>query len=100
MFFMLCIANISAPPSINLFSEVLLMARAMSFDFYMVVMFPLGSFLGAVFTFYIFSYTQHGKNFFLLSSSLNCNLKELNTLLLHIIPLNLIILVPEYFLIF
>jgi len=100
IFFMLCIANISAPPSINLLSEILLMARIISFDFFIVVIFPLGSFLGAVFTFYIFSYTQHGKNFFLLRSSLNCNAKELNTLLLHIIPLNLIILVPEFFLIF
>jgi NADH-ubiquinone oxidoreductase chain 4 len=98
IFFILCIANISAPPAINLLSEILLMARIISFDFFMVLVFPLGSFLGAVFTFYIFSYTQHGKIFLTRSGSFNCSIKELNTLLIHIIPLNYLILVPEIFL--
>ena len=100
IFFILCIANISAPPRINLLSEILLMARIISFDFFMLIAFPLGSFLGAVFTFYLFSYTQHGKFYFIRRSSFNCRFKELNTLIIHIIPLNYLILVPEMFLIF
>ena len=100
IFFILCIANISAPPRINLLSEILLMARIMSFDFFILITFPLGSFLGAVFTFYLFSYTQHGKFYFIRRSSFNCRFKELNTLIIHIIPLNYLILVPEMFLIF
>jgi len=100
MFFMLCIANISAPPRINLLSEILLMARIISFDFFILLVFPLGSFLGAVFTFYIFSYTQHGKFYFIRRGRFNCSLKELNTLVIHIIPLNYLILVPEVFLIY
>lgn len=100
IFFILCISNISAPPTINLLSEIILIARIISFDFFMVLSFPLGSFLGAVFTFYIFSYTQHGKNFFITRSSLNCSFKELNTLVIHILPLNVIILVPDVFLLF
>jgi len=98
MFFLLCIANISAPPSINLLSEILLIARIISFDFFMVLVFPLGSFLGAIFTFYIFSFTQHGKFYFMRRRRFNCSFKELNTLLIHIIPLNYLIIIPEVFL--
>nr|QIT06564.1 NADH dehydrogenase subunit 4 [Tomocerus qinae] len=97
MFFFLCAANISAPPSINLLSEIFLMASVMGLDFMMILVFPLGSFLGTVFTIYMFSYSQHGKIFNFLGSSLNCMFIEYITLMMHIIPLNFVILVSEFF---
>src|SRR3954467_8021017 len=62
--FLLRAANIAAPPTINLISEIFLMVRILGFDKIMLLVFPLGSFLGAVFTLYIFSYSQHGQVYY------------------------------------
>lgn len=97
IFFFLCAANISAPPSINLISEIFLMARVMGLDMMIIMVFPLGSFLGTVFTIYIFSYSQHGKNFFGIIRGFNSMFYEYIILLLHIIPLNIVIVVSEFF---
>nr|YP_010022118.1 NADH dehydrogenase subunit 4 [Allonychiurus kimi]QOL12120.1 NADH dehydrogenase subunit 4 [Allonychiurus kimi] len=97
LFFMLCAANISAPPTINLMGEIFLMASVMGFSKIMMVIFPLGSFLGAVFTLFMYSYSQHGKNYFLGVNFLSVNLNEIHNLILHIVPLNLMILKAEYF---
>jgi len=63
LFFMLCAANMAAPPTVNLFSELFLIGRIIKFDLIMLVLFPLGSYLGAVFTLFLFSYSQHGRGF-------------------------------------
>jgi NADH-ubiquinone oxidoreductase chain 4 len=97
--FFLCAANISAPPTINLLSEIFLMGRILSFDSLIVLIFPFGSFLGAVFTLFIFSYSQHGKVFYTLFRYPLVNFRELHTLALHIIPVNLLVLKPDYFLV-
>lgn len=96
--FILRAANIAAPPTVNLLSEIFLMGRILYYDFFMILVFPLGSFLGAVFTIFIFSYSQHGKIYY---SSYGLNLiifREIHVLLIHIIPVNLIILNPFLFL--
>jgi NADH-ubiquinone oxidoreductase chain 4 len=95
--FLLCVANISGPPTINLMSEIFLMARIISFDKFIIVIFPLGSFLGAVFTLFMFSYSQHGKIFYSTLGFNKRNFRELHALVLHIIPVNVIVLKREYF---
>jgi len=95
--FLLCGANISAPPTINLLSEIFLILSVISYDTLMILAFPLGSFLGAVFTLYLFSLSQHGKfhntriNFLIIKRS------EFHSLSLHLIPLNFLVLKPEIF---
>nr|YP_009480517.1 NADH dehydrogenase subunit 4 [Cryptopygus terranovus]APC61724.1 NADH dehydrogenase subunit 4 [Cryptopygus terranovus] len=96
--FLLSAANIAAPPSINLFSEIFLMGSIMSFDTLMFLVFPVGSFLGAVFTIFMFSYSQHGKIYYLSYSLVGNNIRESHVLFMHIIPVNLIILNPSLFL--
>nr|YP_010502037.1 NADH dehydrogenase subunit 4 [Tomocerus caputiviolaceus]UXC95415.1 NADH dehydrogenase subunit 4 [Tomocerus caputiviolaceus] len=96
-FFLLCASNISAPPSINLLSEIFLMASVMGLDFFMIIIFPLGSFLGTVFTIFMFSYSQHGKNFFLVVGASNSFFVEYLVLFMHVVPLNMVILVSEFF---
>jgi NADH-ubiquinone oxidoreductase chain 4 len=59
--FILCAANIGAPPTINLLSELYLLGRLIGFDWFVIYLFPLGSFMGVVFTIFLFSYRQHGK---------------------------------------
>nr|QGT34619.1 NADH dehydrogenase subunit 4 [Metisotoma macnamarai] len=97
--FMLCAANISAPPSINLLSEIFLMASIMNYDLVMMLIFPLGSFLGAVFTLFMFSYSQHGSIYNSVLSYMMINARELHVLLLHVIPLNFLVLKTDYFLV-
>lgn len=96
--FLLTASNIAAPPTINLLSEIFLMSRILSFDWSMMVVFPLGSFLGAVFSIYMFSYTQHGRGYFLGYSYVGPSHRELHTLLIHIIPINMLFLNPSLFL--
>jgi len=100
MVFLLCVANISGPPTINLLSEIFLMARIISFDKFIILLFPLGSFMGAVFTLFMFSYSQHGKVFFSSLGYNGRNFRELHSLTLHILPVNFIVLRREYLMIF
>lgn len=95
--FLLCAANISAPPTINLLGEIFLIISLIGFRKIIIAFFPLGSFLGAAFTLFIFSYSQHGRNYIMGINYLRININELHRLILHIIPLNLIILKSEVF---
>lgn len=90
--FMLSAANIAAPPTINLISEIFLMVRILGFDKFILLVFPLGSFLGAIFTLFIFSYSQHGHLYYNIYGLSIPNIREYHTLVLHIIPLNLVFL--------
>jgi NADH-ubiquinone oxidoreductase chain 4 len=95
--FILCAANISAPPTINLIGEIFLILSLIGFRKFIIILFPLGSFLGAAFTLFIFSYSQHGKNYFMGMNYLGITINDLHNLIIHIIPLNLIILKTEFF---
>lgn len=96
-FFILCGANIAAPPTINLLSEISLIARIIKFDYLMLLFFPLGSYLGALFTLYLFSNSQHGKFFEGLIFFSFISFREYHLIFVHLIPLNLILLKFDYF---
>lgn len=97
--FLLSAANIAAPPTINLISEICLMISLMRFNYHIMLIFPLGSFLGAVFTIFIYSYTQHGKRFISLFSFSQIVHREVHILVLHLIPVYLILISSRVFLI-
>jgi NADH-ubiquinone oxidoreductase chain 4 len=90
--FLLAAANIAAPPTINLVSEIFLMVRILGFDYVILIVFPLGSFFGAVFTLFIFSYSQHGLMYVFLYGFNFSNFREFHILSLHVIPLNILVL--------
>jgi hypothetical protein len=94
---MLCAANVSAPPTINLLSEIGLIIRVLSYETFIVLVFPLGSFLGAVFTFYLFSLSQHGKLGIRNLNFYTIKIRDVHALVLHIIPLNFLVLKPEVY---
>jgi len=96
--FLLCAANIAAPPSINLLSEIILIVRIIKIDIFIILIFPLGSFLGAVFTLFLFSFTQHGNLYFSNYRFRLSSFREYHILILHIIPLNYIFLNSSLFL--
>nr|YP_010049493.1 NADH dehydrogenase subunit 4 [Yuukianura szeptyckii]QPL15828.1 NADH dehydrogenase subunit 4 [Yuukianura szeptyckii] len=90
--FMLCCSNFSAPPSINFLSELMLMSGLMSYEALIMLVFPLGSFIGVVFSFYLYSFTQHGKEYKGLGGLMNAFLLDYHLLVLHIFPLNVFML--------
>nr|YP_010139285.1 NADH dehydrogenase subunit 4 [Kaylathalia klovstadi]QQK54739.1 NADH dehydrogenase subunit 4 [Kaylathalia klovstadi] len=98
LIFLLSAANISAPPTINLLSEIFLMANMLSYDTFMMIIFPFGSFLGAVFTLFMFSYSQHGKSYYLGYSYLGVEHREIHSLVLHIVPVNFLFLKSDFYL--
>lgn len=97
--FLLSAANIAAPPTINLISEICLMISLMRFNYYIVLVFPLGSFLGAVFTIFIYSFSQHGKIFYSLFSFGTRVHREVHCLLMHLIPVYFVLLSSRIFLV-
>lgn len=99
LIFLLCASNIRAPPTINLLSEILLIYRIVEYSYYIIIMFSIGSFMGAVFTFFLFSFTQHGKTYRSLLSLFLMNFREYHLMFLHIFPINFLFLV-SYFIFF
>jgi len=97
--FLLTAANIAAPPTINLLSEIFLIGSIIGFDLFMLVLFPLGSFLGAVFSLFMFSYSQHGKLYNMVYGVNFVVFRELHVIILHITPVNFLILRTSFFVI-
>lgn len=88
--FMLCAANISAPPTLNLFSEFFLIISVLKFEVGIILFFPLGSFLGVVFILYLFAQRQHGKGGLSVVSFIGLTSLESIVLVVHLVPLNII----------
>lgn len=97
LLFLLAAANIAAPPTINLLSEIFLTTRIIGFDIFIMLVFPVGTFLGAVFTIFIYSFSQHGRIYYSFYGVSGGNFRELHALILHVFPLNALILAPMLF---
>nr|UBQ34411.1 NADH dehydrogenase subunit 4 [Homidia koreana] len=96
--FMLLVANMAAPPTINLLSEIFLMVSILKFDYLMLLVFPVGSYMGAVFTVFMFSFSQHGKVYLSNYAYETFFFREYHLLFLHLFPVNILILKSDYFL--
>nr|YP_009971820.1 NADH dehydrogenase subunit 4 [Deporaus marginatus]QNH68707.1 NADH dehydrogenase subunit 4 [Deporaus marginatus] len=96
--FLLCSSNMAAPPSLNLLGEIVLINSLVGYSFYMMVFLSLISFFSAVYSLYLYSFSQHGM-FYCGSYSMNMGLlREYLLLFLHWFPLNLLILKSEFML--
>nr|ALO70843.1 NADH deshydrogenase subunit 4 [Phloeopora testacea] len=95
--FLLCSSNMAAPPSLNLMGEILLINSLISWSYFLMMLLMLTSFFSAVYSLYLYAYTQHGKVYSGLYSFYNGNLREYMLLMLHWLPLNLFILKSEMF---
>uniref|UniRef100_A0AAU6PC61 NADH-ubiquinone oxidoreductase chain 4 n=1 Tax=Midoria longicornis TaxID=3133673 RepID=A0AAU6PC61_9HEMI len=96
MWFMFSCLNMGCPPSINFFSEITIMMSMMmywksSFMFIMIM-----SFIVSYYSFFMFSYTQHGQYSSNYSFS-NINIKEYNLMTQHLYPTVLMILCMEMY---
>nr|QYK19506.1 NADH dehydrogenase subunit 4 [Episcapha opaca] len=93
--FMLCACNMAAPPSMNLLGEILLINSMVSFTGLSMIFLMMMSFFSAVYSLYLYAYSQHGcfnSSIYSFYSSFN---REFLLLFLHWLPLNLLILKSE-----
>lgn len=97
--FLLCICNIAAPPSINLLSEILLINSIVSWNSLNVFPIIIISFIRAGFTLYLFASTQHGQYNSRIYGFTSGTINEYILLGLHWVPINLIILKADLFII-
>lgn len=95
--FLLCSSNIAAPPSFNLLGEIILINSLVRWSFLTIFILAFTSFFRAVYSLYLYSYSQHGIIYSGLYSFFNGNLREFLLLILHWLPLNLLILKRELF---
>nr|WJW73562.1 NADH dehydrogenase subunit 4 [Chamaesphegina sp.] len=90
--FLLCSANMAAPPTLNLLGEIFLLNSIVSMSFLTMLMLIFLSFFSAAYTLYLYSYSQHGKLYSgVYSFSMGFN-REYLLLFLHWFPLNLLVL--------
>nr|QAU54277.2 NADH dehydrogenase subunit 4 [Desmopachria sp. ITV9392]QPA36192.1 NADH dehydrogenase subunit 4 [Desmopachria sp. RRMO-2020]QPA36205.1 NADH dehydrogenase subunit 4 [Desmopachria sp. RRMO-2020]QPA36218.1 NADH dehydrogenase subunit 4 [Desmopachria sp. RRMO-2020]QPA36231.1 NADH dehydrogenase subunit 4 [Desmopachria sp. RRMO-2020] len=95
--FLLSSSNMAAPPSLNLLGEIALMNSLMSWAWMSLFFLMMLSFFSAVYTLYLYSYSQHGKIY---SGKYSCSsgyIREYLLMFLHWVPLNLLILKSNYF---
>nr|YP_010166785.1 NADH dehydrogenase subunit 4 [Scarodytes savinensis]QRV62889.1 NADH dehydrogenase subunit 4 [Scarodytes savinensis] len=95
--FLLSSSNMAAPPSMNLLGEISLLNSLMSWTWMTMIFLMLLSFFSAVYTLYLFSFSQHGKIY---SGKYSCSsgfIREYILLFLHWFPLNLLIIKSNLF---
>nr|QVL28795.1 NADH dehydrogenase subunit 4 [Mesembrius niger]UXG19024.1 NADH dehydrogenase subunit 4 [Mesembrius sp.] len=93
--FLLCSANMAAPPTLNLLGEITLLNSIVSWSWVTMFMLIFLSFFSAAYTLYLYAYSQHGKLYsgvYSFSGGLN---REYLLLFLHWFPLNLLVLKSE-----
>nr|YP_010625955.1 NADH dehydrogenase subunit 4 [Sininocellia chikun]WBK02701.1 NADH dehydrogenase subunit 4 [Sininocellia chikun] len=90
--FLLSISNMASPISLNLLGEISLLNSIMSWNFKVMILLMLMSFFSAIYTLYLYSYSQHGKYYSGLFSYFNGFLREYMILFLHWYPLNILFL--------
>nr|ALO76723.1 NADH deshydrogenase subunit 4 [Glischrochilus hortensis] len=95
--FLLSSSNMAAPPSLNLLGEIILINSLVAYSTLCMILLMLVSFFSAVYSLFLYSYSQHGINYSGYYSFYMCYSREYLLLFLHWIPLNLLILKSEYF---
>nr|YP_087065.1 NADH dehydrogenase subunit 4 [Megabalanus volcano]BAD44767.1 NADH dehydrogenase subunit 4 [Megabalanus volcano] len=94
--FMYCIGNMAAPVVLNLVGELGLLGSILSFNFFTLTLLMIFSFLGACYSLYLFSSTQHGIHFTGVRSLSDGIMREYLILFLHFFPLFFLILEVDF----
>nr|APX40884.1 NADH dehydrogenase subunit 4 [Psylliodes hispanus] len=95
--FLLLSSNMAAPPSMNLLSEIMLINSLIGYNSINMLWLSLVSFFSAVYSLFLYSYSQHGKFYSSLFSFMLGSSREYLLLLLHWLPLNLLFMKMEVF---
>nr|YP_010626007.1 NADH dehydrogenase subunit 4 [Inocellia fulvostigmata]WBK02766.1 NADH dehydrogenase subunit 4 [Inocellia fulvostigmata] len=90
--FLLSISNMASPISLNLLGEISLLNSILSWNYKVMILLMIMSFFSAIYTLYLYSYSQHGKFYSGLFSYFNGYNREYLLLFLHWFPLNILFL--------
>nr|YP_010620304.1 NADH dehydrogenase subunit 4 [Thereuonema tuberculata]WAX37254.1 NADH dehydrogenase subunit 4 [Thereuonema tuberculata] len=96
-FFLLCVSNMAAPPSMNLLGEICLLSSMIfwcKMTFWGLIFL---SFFSAAYSLYLFSLTQHGKVMVFYGFK-GIKIREYLLLFLHWMPLNILVLKIDFIL--
>nr|WJK73085.1 NADH dehydrogenase subunit 4 [Desbruyeresia cf. marianaensis] len=93
--FLFCIMNMAAPPSINLLGEIMIFPSTTFSSIYYLLSLGLMSFLAAMYSMYLFTSSQHGGSPPYLSPFTTFKAPGFSLLFLHWFPGNLLILKSE-----
>lgn len=96
--FLLRVNNMAAPPSLNLLGEILLLRRLVAYNNILILIIIFLSFFGAVYSIYLFSFTNHGNFNSGIFSLFRGVYREYLILMLHWLPLNVLILISDSYL--
>nr|APC61806.1 NADH dehydrogenase subunit 4 [Papilio dardanus] len=97
--FLLLSSNMAAPPSMNLMGEISLINSIVSWSYISMITLVMISFFSAGYSLYLYSYTQHGKYNKSMYSFHTGSSREYLMLMLHWLPLNLLVLKIDFFMI-
>nr|YP_010140073.1 NADH dehydrogenase subunit 4 [Nacolus tuberculatus]QQK57718.1 NADH dehydrogenase subunit 4 [Nacolus tuberculatus] len=93
--FVFCCFNMSCPPSINFLSELFILFSMINYFGFSYFFFFFISFFSSCFSFYLFSYSQHGIYFS--NYSFSCvNVLEFLLLFIHLVPIFFILFVINF----
>nr|YP_003434435.1 NADH dehydrogenase subunit 4 [Chaetoderma nitidulum]ABM69279.1 NADH dehydrogenase subunit 4 [Chaetoderma nitidulum] len=92
--FLICVSNMAAPPSLGLFSEILLFTVIVGFFWGSVFLVVMLAFFAACYNLYLFCVVQHGKVFFYYNSFVGGEtMMSMMYSFMHWLPLNLFFMV-------
>nr|YP_010264227.1 NADH dehydrogenase subunit 4 [Ophrygonius sp.]UFK32144.1 NADH dehydrogenase subunit 4 [Ophrygonius sp.]UIN24739.1 NADH dehydrogenase subunit 4 [Ophrygonius sp.] len=94
--FLFCAFNMAAPPSLNLIGEILLISCLISWNYWLMILFIIMLFFGAVYSLYLYSFSQHGSIFSGFYGFMNCSINEYLLMVLHLFTLVLFFLKGEF----
>uniref|UniRef100_UPI0030FE4889 NADH dehydrogenase subunit 4 n=1 Tax=Assiminea estuarina TaxID=2904674 RepID=UPI0030FE4889 len=94
--FLFCVINMAAPPSINLLGEIMIFPSVMFSSKYFLFSLGCMSFLAALYSMYLYTSTQHGGSPKFIKSSSQFKSSSYLLLILHWIPANFFIFKSEY----
>nr|ALO77491.1 NADH deshydrogenase subunit 4 [Platydema sp. PLA01] len=97
LWFLLVSSNMAAPPSLNLLGEIMLINSIISFSSLNMGLLMLISFFSAVYSLYLYSFSQHGWIYSGMHSFSSSNAREYLLLILHWLPLNLLFISGDLF---
>nr|YP_010381691.1 NADH dehydrogenase subunit 4 [Pseudosymplanella nigrifasciata]UDL72066.1 NADH dehydrogenase subunit 4 [Pseudosymplanella nigrifasciata] len=95
--FLFCLMNMSCPPSINLFSEILIVISCLSWSKLTLIYLFFILFLSACYSLTIFFLTQHGNFSSLMKYSSYCYVHEYFILILHCFPVFFMMIKLSFF---
>nr|AZF99005.1 NADH dehydrogenase subunit 4 [Megalodontes cephalotes] len=95
--FMMSIINMSAPPSLNLLSEIMLICSLLSWSWILLFNLMMISFFSAVYMLYLYTYSQHGEFYSGKFSYFHNYVREFLLIIFHWFPLNILILKMDMF---